>query len=330
MGRSNTAENGRLQYESGQLYKVMELMTDSGDQKKFTSSAVPWSGKSGYEAVVRPDGLITGGAMVPTSGQNDKVDIAALSCNLAGVIASVGAAAATAVTRPATNVAKVNSITVNSSAAIAVVAGTDGASQVFSETRGAAGGPPLIPVGSIEIGQVRLTTSAPAVVVVSEIFQVPGTHQERYDYPVWEESNLAGSITFTDALTKIHTGVLAKKVYCQFYTPIFAEVTLSSDFQAPEESYTTSSEQVYGSVLGKASKSLGQGKFSVKLADGITENIVSLSGSILWFKFNPDRLKAPYLLCQGKLGVVRSFPVADFIKADCVIAASEKSANYAS
>lgn len=116
------------------------------------------------------DGLISGGAVTPAaSGQVDKVDTAALTCMLASTVEHVLATVNKAITRPATNVAKVNSITVNSSAAIAVVAGTDGTTTAFSETRGAAGGPPILPAGSIEIAQVRVTSAASAVITSGQI-----------------------------------------------------------------------------------------------------------------------------------------------------------------
>lgn len=319
--KSNTAENAKLQYEAAQTLVAMAVLTDSGDQTIFSGSASPWSAKRGYETKVRPNGLATGGVIIPTSAQNDKVDIAALTCNLAGVITSVGAAAATAVTRPATNVSKVNSITVDSTGAIAVIAGTDGTTQAFSESRGVAGSAPLIPVGSIEVGQVRLITSAPAVVVATEIFQVPGTHQERYDYPVWDESLVDGKVTFATALPKIHTGVLPKKVYAEFYTPVFADIDLASDFVAPENSHSVSSTQIYGKTLGKSSSSLGQGKFTAYLKDGVTDALISLKDATLWFKFFPDRYLAPHLLTQGKLGVSRTFPAADNMQAACTISA---------
>lgn len=322
MLRSNSAENAKLQYESGQTLVAMVALTDSGNKTTFKSATSPWSRKAGFEAVVRPNGVVTGGAVTPGAASNN-VDIAALTCYLAGILTSVGAAAATAVTRGTTNVSKVNSITVTSAGAIAVVAGTDGTTSAFSETRGAAGGPPFIPIGSVEVAQVRLTTSTAAVVTAAEIFAVAGQHQERYDYPVWDESNVEGSMTFSAALPVIHTGSLPKGVYAQYYTPIFADVSLSSDFAPPENSYSVSSTQIYGKMLTKKTSSFGQGKFTAFLSDGITDPLVGLEGAVLWFKFFPDKYKTPHILTQGTLGISRTFPAADNIKADCTISAEE-------
>jgi len=316
----STAENAKLQYEAGQNAVAMTALSNSGDETTFTSAASLWSGKSGYSPVVRPNGLLTGGA-VSVNAANDKVTVAALTCNLQGVVTSVAAGEAT-ITRPASAKAKVCSITINSSGAIAVVAGTDSLSTAFSETRAAAGGPPLIPVDSIEIAQVRVTTSAAGAVAASEIYQVVGLHTERADFPLWDVNYDEGSVTFLDALPEIHTGVVPKKVYASYASPIFADVALASDFVPPEDAHSVASTQVYGTTLGSTSSTLGQGSFTAYLSNGVSDALVQLKNQTLWFKFFPDRYASPYLLAQGKLGVSRTFPAGDSIQAACTISAS--------
>ena len=316
----STAENAKLQYEAGQNAVAMSALTNSGDETTFTSAATLWSGKSGYAPIVRPNGLLTGGA-VSVHADNDKVTVAALTCNLQGVVTSVAAGTGT-ITRPASDKAKVCSITINSSGAIAVVAGTDSLSSAFSETRAAAGGPPLIPVDSIEIAQVRVTTSAAGAVAASEIYQVVGLHTERADFPLWDVNYDAGSVTFLGALPEIHTGVVPKKVYASYASPIFADIALASDFVPPENTHSVSSTQVYGTTLGATASTLGQGSFTAYLSNGVSDVLVQLKDQTLWFKFFPDRYASPYLLCQGKLGVSRTFPAGDSIQAACTISAS--------
>ncbi len=316
----STAENAKLQYEAGQNATAMSALTNSGDETTFTSGASLWSGKSGYAPVVRPNGLLTGGA-VTVHADNDKVTVAALTCNLQGVVTSVAAGTGT-ITRPASDKAKVCSITINSSGAIAVVAGTDGAGTTFSETRAADGGPPLIPVDSIEIAQVRVTTSAAGAVAASQIYQVVGSHCERADFPLWTVNYDEGSVTFLDALPEIHTGTVPKKVYASYAAPIFADVALASDFVPPETSHSVTSTQVYGTTLGATSSTLGQGTFTAYLENGVSDALVSLKNQNLWFKFFPDRYATPYLLCQGKLGISRTFPAGDTIQAACTINAA--------
>jgi uncharacterized protein RhaS with RHS repeats len=249
------------------------------------------------------------------------VAIAALTCNLAGVVTSVAAGPLTITRGLTTDVCNITSITVNSSGALAAVTGVD--HTAFSETRAANGGPPLIPVGSVEIAQVRVTTQAAGAVAASEIFQVVGTHLERADFPLWDVDYGAGSVTFLDALPEIHTGPVCKKVYASYASPIFADVALASDFVPPETAHSVSSTQVYGSTLGSTSSTLGQGSFTAYLTNGVADALVTLKNATLWFKFFPDRYASPYLLAQGKLGISRTFPAGDSIQAACTISSSE-------
>lgn len=320
----STAENAKVMYEAGQTSTAMSTLTDSGDHTVFTSAAAPWSKRSGFAPVILPNGIKTGGAVIPAvSGANDKVDVAALTCNLNGVATSVAASVNTlAITRPATAVSKINSITINSSGAFAVVAGTDGGSTAFSETRAAAGGPPLIPVGSIEVAQVRVTSNTAAPITAAQIFAVPGTHTEFAGYPIYEADYVNGEITFAVALPLIHTGTLPKSVYASYAEPIFAKVALASDFVPPETSHSVTSKQVYGTTLGSTSSTLNQGSFKAYLTDGVTDPLITLKNEQLWFDYYPDENLAPHILCQGKLGIKRTFPAGDEIVADCTISAA--------
>ena len=330
---ANTAENGKLMYEAGQQFYAMEALSDSGDHQTFTSSGSLWSDKSGYSPTVRPNGLITGGVIIPDNALvNNVVDVSALTCYLAGVLTSVGAGSVTC-TRAAGPGApyKIDSICVTNLGALAEVTGTDGGA--FSETRAAAGGPPLITVGYIEIGQVRFSSDVAAPVDESEIFQVIGTHQERWDYPMWEINYLpsamdgtdGGGIKFLTALDTIHVGPVVKGVYAEFYGPLFAEASPISDFVPPDETHSVGSQQVYGGVIGSRSSSLGQGSFNHYGLDGVTDPLVKLKNQILIFKFYPDKYKSPYLLCQGKLGVSRTFPADNNIVSACTVSSAAKS-----
>lgn len=317
-----TAENAKLQYEAGQTSTSMTELTNSGDETTFTSSASLWSKRSGFAPVVRPNGLLTGGAITPHATDNNKVNVAALTLNLNGVITSVSAGTATITRGLTTDTHNITSITINSSGAIAAVSGVD--STAFSATRGAAGGPPLIAVDSVEIGQVRTTSVSAALVLSSEIFQVVGVHQERADFPLFDVNYSSGSVTFLDVLPEIHTGPVPKKVFASYAAPIFTDVQLASDFVPPETTHSVTSTQVYGTTLGATSSTLGQGSFTAYLQDGVTDALVTLKNEDLWFKFYPDRYKSPYMLTQGKLGVSRTFPAGDNIQAACTISATAK------
>lgn len=330
--------NAGIYYESAQSQQSMAEMTDSGDHTVFSLSAKPWSNAGGYEYAVAPYGLATGGAVTPAvSATNNAVDVAALTAYMAAAtgassttgLLSVGAATDVAITRGVTTDTHcITSITVTTAGTIAAVAGVD--STAFSETRGADGGPPLIPVGSIEIAQVRTASVTAAPITADEIYQVVGVSQERYDYPVFSVDPIRGQITFADALPTIHTGTVAKKIYARVATPVFAEIPRARDWVPAETSNSTSSEQYYDGTLGSYSSSLNQASFTVSLGDGVTDALVAKKGDELLFKFAPDKDKAPYQITQGVLGVSRTFAVGAHPTASCTISATQESVDFAS
>jgi hypothetical protein len=302
-----------IRYEAGQTAYPFEAMTDSGDATTFSASFAPVSNAAGAEPVIAPYGLLTGGAITAT-GTNDQVAVAALTASMAGAtgadadgVVSVAGGNLSIARGATTDTHRITSITVNSSGALAAVNGT--ASTAFSETRGAAGGPPFIPVGSIEIGQVRVTSTTAAVVLASEINAVAGLHLERSDYPVYQFNYATGEVTFSEDLPLIHTGSVAKKVYIKGSTPLFAPVPNTSDWVPAESTYSINSTDTYDGPVGSSSASLGQASFNAILRDGITDSLLSKKGQNIWFEFRPDRDKSvPKQLTQGILGVARTFP----------------------
>lgn len=408
-----SAENAILYYEAGQTANAMTALTDAGDHKTFNSPDELWSGNGQYAPVVRPNGVLTGGAVIPAvSGADDKVDTASLTCWLAGSEVSVAASTDITCARPdstyvvltlaasgytpcvagdigktvtggttgdtgtliaynnttrqwvvdqtdsgdvfddpdeAITIAsgtgagsmsgagvmashKIVSITVTSAGAIAAVSGMEGLA--FSETRGAIGGPPWIPTTSIEIAQVRYSAAASAAVTDSDIFSVEGTHKEMATFPMYSiayarvENNVQGyaGVDMDSALPLIHSddaGVTqaTKKIYASWYEPTFAEIPKAADFKRPANSKSVSSTPVYGGAVGSVSTSLGQGSFTAYPTDGVTDGFMAREGQKLWFKFFPDRLKQPFIICQGYLGIVEAFPAGASISVACTISA---------
>lgn len=317
-----TAENAELSYESGQTAYPMEPLTDSGDAKTYTSNAIYFSGASGKEPDVKPDGMATGGVVAPaTSNLDDGIDVAAMTCYLAGGLTVVSAAVDETITRAATDVSSINSVTVTSAGAVAVIAGLDGTDATFSEVRGDAGGPPFIPAGSIEVAQVRVNTNSAGQIQDSEIFQVIGVHQERYDSPVWAVDSFNALVIFNASLPLIHTGSTPKGVNASYSDPIFSVIDLASDYIPSENAHSINSVQIYSAVLGSTSKTLSQGAFTAYLKDGITDPLVKAKDNNLFFKFKQDKLKSPFLLDQGIFGMSRAFPAGDSLSASCTISA---------
>jgi len=321
-------ENSMMMYESGVTPFAMAALTDSGDHKSFDSSAALFSDSPGNAPVIRPNGVLTGGVVTPGTA-NNTIDVSALTCNLAGVETVVAAALAVAITRATTNVASITSITVTSAGAVAAVKGTDSSNTSFSETRGSAGGPPFIPVGSIELAQVRTTSNTAAVIKQSEILAIPNAHRETASFPVYEIKYDTGKIEFSSTLSLSHTGSLPKAVYASYAEPVFQEQTYGNDFTPAETSNSVSSTQVYGATVGATTSSLNQASFTAILGNGITDDIISKKGQTLWFKYIQDRTKTPYILTQGKLGLSRVFSAADNPKVTCTISARTESVEKA-
>lgn len=304
-----TAENAQLKMEVAQDPVALEILTDSGDHTIFNTSDFPLSRVSGFTPTIRPNGIKTGGAITPAASlANNQVDVAAFTCNLAGVETSVAAATNLAVIRTAGGTAfQINSVTVNSAGTVVNVAGTEGAA--FVETRAAAGGPPLIPVGSIEIGQVRLTSNADAPVLPSEIKQVPGAHTEYSYYPGYAVDYRTGAVTFVAALPLSHTGPVPKRTYAEYYTPVLIALPEVSAFKPPETTNSISSVQTYDGSRASTAESLNQGTFEEEVQDGTTDFVVQHKGKNLWWQFYPDRaLAGVYLTGLGTLAIVRTFP----------------------
>jgi len=329
--------NASIEYESGQSQQPFAMMTDSSDHLTFSLSTKPWSQAAGYEYVIRPYGLATGGEITPAAAAgNNNVDVAALTAMMPGAtganattgVLTVAAATNVAATRGTTNGYRITSITITNAGAIAAVAGTE--STAFSETRGAAGGPPFIPVDSIEIGQVRLTSTVAAVVSASEIFQVVGTHQERSDSPVWSEDPIRGTITFAAALPLIHTGGVAKRVYARVATPIFAVIPHARNWKPAETSNSSSSQQYYDGVIGSFTSSLSQAGFDAALNDGITDTFQKKRGLNLLFRYRSDKNKTPYQITQGIPSIQRTFAAGANPTATIAISALQESVDFES
>lgn len=328
-----TAENSLLYYESGQTLVPMCALTDSGDSMAFNSSSEIWSDEAGFSPVIKPDGVLTGLVVTPAvSGTSDKVDVSAGTINLAGVLVTMTASTdATCLRGATTDICRINSITITSAGAIAVLSGVD--HTAFVETRGASGGPPFIPVGSIELAQVRLLSITSSAVVTSEIFSIPNQHRELSSYPVILKTEFAretdtiigyAGVTFSPAMTRSHTGNVPKKVYAQYYEPEFVEASKATDFQPASNSMSTTSQQYYGGVIGEVSTSLKSGKFRAFLSNGVSDPILRKECKKIWFKYYVDKLQTDnFILTQGYLGVTVSYPARSSIVADFTINAND-------
>jgi hypothetical protein len=320
------SDNAKIEYEASQSLVAMVALSDNGDQTLFVSADELWSNKGGFTPDVKPDGIISGFAITPDAVA-DQVNIAAGTLYQAGVKQTVSAAADEAIARPTLDYIKY-SICIDDSQAIEVVAGAEHAS-AFSNVRAADGGPPLIPVGSVELGQVWISSNSSAIFTTSEIKQTQGDTQERWDYPSWNQKrvNVEGGVMdyagveFVAALPATHTGPIPKAVYAEYYTPEFAELPKATDFVPAETTNSVTSTQVYNDTIGASSSALNQSTFTFYPGDGITDAIFKEKNANLFFKFKQNRLNDPYILQQGIFGITRTFPAGDSISVAATVSA---------
>jgi len=330
--------NSIIKYEAGQTAKPFEEMTDGGDLTVFSASFFPISNAAGFEPVIAPYGLLTGGAITVDTGTNDSVSVAALTVLAPGMTGATAAGVVSVsagdveISRGATtNTHRITSITVASDGTLAAVAGT--AHTAFSETRGATGGPPLIPVGSVELGQVRVTSTTAAEVTSGEIYTVPGLHTEMSSSPGYSVNYATGEVTFNDALPAIHTGEVGKKVYISGATPVFASFQYTSDWTGADPSYSTNSTETYDGPIATSSSSIGNASFTVNnITEDMEPTIRGMDGNTIWIEFRRDRNKTSNkYLTQGVFGATFTYPTGGGNpSAACTITPSSKTVLVAS
>ena len=335
----STSSLAKIQIETGRTLVSAVAMTDS-DHSIFYKGTI-WSSYDGLEPAIMPDGMVTGRNVLSVHASADTVTVGAFTAYSKGTTLTVTATTKT-FTRGTGGLSKVISIYLGSDGNMAAIGGTIGATTAFSDTRAAAGGPPLIPVGGIEVGQLRLTTGIAAVLTAAQIFQVVGTHVERYDYPDWSVFPLGkgiwadttnekyAHIKFSSAIPAIHTGSTYKHVYIQYYTPIFAEVTKTMDFVPAEDTHSVSSTEYYNGTIASKSSSLGQSAFTALMTNNVSDALLGQKNKVITVRFYPNRNSAPYILTQGTLGVSRTFPVANQNQASCTISAELASVDFES
>lgn len=322
---ARTSKKAKLMLEAGQQAVLNETLT-TNDNITYSATNLLFSRASGREIDVKVSGILTGAEITSTSTVNE-VSVAAFTANVLGQTISVNTSNKT-ITRATTDTHVINSIIYNATnSQVEVLAGIEGTS--FVETRGAAGGPAYIPDdGSIEIGQVRVSSQTSAVISSNEIFQVDNIHKELAN-DVYSVDYFAGQLIFSSAIPAIHTGDVGKKiVLAQYYTPIFTELPNCAAHKACENTYSTTSTPVYNGSLGSTSESLNAGSFTYYGDDLINDLVVKASGDFRFVKFYPDRNRTPYILSQGIISVDRTWAEDGNNQVDCTVNPEQKSVGF--
>lgn len=333
--------NSGIFAELSQTQYAFQNLTDSGDHLKYTLATKPWSRRSGYDYVAGGYGVVSGFAITPSAAaSNNTVDVAAGEVFAPGMTGastttgklSVSASTSLTLTRGSTNGYKYNAVTVDSTGAITVVQGTE--STAFSATYGAAGGPPLIPVGSVLLGYVKYTSTTAAVVQASEIDQTIGTAQEYYTYPALTVDPIAGTITADTALPLNHTGPVTKRISAKVSTPNFALLEFATNWKPAKNQATLNSTQYYRKTRGAATLALQAASFDVSLDSGLAATDLLIAAMVgnptLLFKFQPDLNKLPYSITQGIPSYTETNTAGAHPTATVTIAANQETTDFAS
>lgn len=338
MGRK-TGANASVQVELGSVSYPMSALTSVSSpaadvDKKFITQAEYLSDLAALQPNVRLDGVLSGLSITPGSGFNE-VDIAAGEINIKGQVVEVSAGTVSSITRPTTSgQILVSAITVDVDGAFTLTPNTEGA---VSTVRGAAGGPPFLPVDEILIGYVAATyydgsASGEKVLTVGEIDSyskeyaaIPSAKILYYD-----EDQKVGCVELANVLPEIHAataagpGTAVRNVYASYYEPQFEEVPDALDFSFDEDistykskAYKDASEET---AVGTPSWS---GSFSAYWTD--VEDILNLiKGSKRWIKHFPDSDLAPHWSGRAVLKVGRQTPVDNNMMATITLEGSGK------
>lgn len=338
MGRK-TGANASVQVELGSISYPMSALTSvsspaSDVNKKFLTSAQYISDLAALQAQVRVDGVISGFALSAGSGFNE-VDVAAGSLYLKGQIVEVAATSVNNITRPTTiGEVLVTALTINASGTIAATAGTEGET---STVRGAAGGPPFLPVDEVLIGYITATyfdgsASGEKVLTAGEIDSytkeyaaIPSAkvlfHDEDQEYGCVE---LANVLPMIHAATAAGPGTAVRNVYASYYEPEFEEVPDAMDFSYTEDvstykskAYKDASEET---AIGTPSWSASFNAYFTTVDDIL--NLIK--NSKRWIKHYPDDDLAPYWTGIAIVKVSRDIPVEDNMSASITLEGSGK------
>jgi hypothetical protein len=346
MGKRVTGKlRTKVELEVGaSLYAMSALSTvtspASDIRKKYLTSATYISDDVDRQATVRLDGQISGFTITPGSGYNE-VDVSTGSGYLKGVEITVNATTITDIQRPTLSATNVlwTALSVDTNGTINKTVGTEGGS---SSTRGAAGGPPYIPIDEFLIGYVTATyytgsSSGAKAIVVAEInsgtkeyASIPNSKVVYHDGSGTDSQDV-GVILFASQLDEIHsddggTNVSTRNVYAQYHDVLWEEAPDAYDFNLAtpvatvvSQSYDDDAEQ----------KSVGVESWSAS-GNGYTDHSPNdfwnlLNAKKRWYREFPDKNKTGFYAGLAVVSVTsRNFPVNEVYNAAITIDGSGK------
>jgi len=328
-----------LYYEvpGGGTFYAMHALTDSGDHQTFNfvgddfiSNFKGKTSDSNYSPTVRVDGVISGGTVIPSVAvANNNVDVTTMSAYIGGNdytgSSKVAADVDLACTRgDAGDPYLINSVICNAAGNFSVLAGLKGAAFDLTGGRGAAGQPPYITVGSIEVAQVRFTTHGAAVVSADEIKMIPNVTREMAMRPGHdiEFARVSGGsldspgVTMRTPLAAIHTGDTARLVFMECYSANFAEWQGVRDVAFQGETIGSTSSETFSGVRSFTTSEISEGSFTWEVGSLTSDpewSVMEGKDARTWFKLLESRTATGYLVCQAAASGVPTVPASGAI-----------------
>jgi hypothetical protein len=325
-----TGKDVIVQVEVGTTYYSMAalvgLTTPASEVgKKFESQAAFLSAQEDYQPIVRLDGVVSGLTLTPGSDYNT-VDYTAGQALIKGQVVNILAGGVAGFERPVSAAQViVYALSVDANGTINKTKGVAGAS---TTVRGAAGGPPFIPVDQALVGYVTMTYFGGAVsgADLIESSEINSESKERANIPSYEvihhdgagndPTNL-GCVRFFTALPLIHAataagpGTARRNVYASYYEADFEQIPDSKDYSYNEDvttvkskAYLDSSEE---STLGTPSWT-GAG---TSYWDKVNDVLSMIKNTKRWLKIFPDKDETAYVAGRAVIKVSRTMPVGD-------------------
>ncbi len=211
--------NFLLKVESGFTVKAYELMTDTGNHQLLSSTGTRFSlcekDENGVDRrpVVTSDGVRNGCYVSPTaSGAANAFDLSPGTLLIGGALVNITGSLGVSVSRPSAGNYRIVSVTLTAVGGLVVVNGADGT--VVCATRGAAGGPPWVPTGSIELATIILSGTAGPLAEESITFAPEYSHAPEYTLLPY-----SATVRFAAPLAAIHTGATIRAVWAKWSEP---------------------------------------------------------------------------------------------------------------
>lgn len=341
-----SGKDGMVEVELGASYYPMQALTSvtspaSDVNKKFTTGQTYISPIEDYEPDVKLDGVVSG-LILTASITVDAVDFSAGIVNIKGVEVTVAASTLSSIGRPTIdgNVIQ-NAVVVDENGTVTAVAGIEGTT---SNTRGAAGGPPFLPLDQVLLGYVILGYVAATGGVIITAAEIDAASKERSDIPGYkilyhdgqDERNPNGSnegcIDFTSVLDQIHntlddptgaTGAAAdRNVYCSWRTPVFEEIPDCMDV-TKGETLATINTLAYGDTYEEKAVSTPSWSASFSYYWSKVNDIIDVvKNTKRFFKLYPDRDNAQHWLGVCTITANHNVPVSDALQGDVTMEGS--------